>query len=164
MFGLAPDKIQEFIVAIISGLIVAGLIASANKIVDWINIKTSKYSGKWWQYIYDNFEYEGEPIKTDIYHIKHRKAKYTGKLTVNITGTIKRVKPESHNHRKWDIIGYLDGDVLTIIYQSYEGQKSRGCIYVRLYGDFEFRGFYLEEHKDGTIEKLPLIIKKMKDD
>lgn len=33
----------------------------------------------------------------------------------------------------------------------------------KLYNDFEFRGYYLEEHKDGTIDKTPLIIKKRRD-
>ena len=33
-------------------------------------------------------------------------------------------------------------------------------IYKKLFADFEFRGYYLEEHSDGTIDKTPLIIKK----
>ncbi len=81
-------------------------------------------------------------------------------MTVNIVGTISRVTPEEQNHRQWDVIGYLEGNVLTMLYQAKEAQKSRGCIYVKLFADFEFRGYYLEEHSDGTIDKTPLIIKK----
>lgn len=47
-----------------------------------------------------------------------------------------------------------------MLYQAKEAQKSRGCIYVKLFADFEFRGYYLEEHSDGTIDKTPLIIKR----
>jgi len=124
--------------------------------------RKSEYTGKWNQFIYkqDDDNYQGEVIKQDQYDIKHAKVMYSGKLVANIHGTIQRVSPAVQAHRRWDCIGYLDGDVLTILYQSMEAQKSRGCIYLRLTGDFEFRGFYLEEHKDGTIDKTPVIIKK----
>ena len=113
--------------------------------------------------IFDNSNdtYEGKAIKIDTYKVRHQKTKYSGKLVINISGIITRDFPTNQKHRKWDFSGYLEGSVLTILYQSsQEGQKSRGCIYVKLFKDFEFRGYYLEEHEDGKIDKTPVIIRK----
>lgn len=101
----------------------------ANKCLLYYNTRSSKYSGKWIQSIYTKADFSGTPIKQDIYNIKHKKTNYSGKLIINIEGTISRSYPKIQSHRKWDIIGYLDGDILTILYQAQEGQKSRGCIY-----------------------------------
>lgn len=145
---------------IIASIVAAIICWVIKKALEIIQIKKSIYSGNWEQLIYDNNDYTGEPIKRDIYKLKHKKLRYSGKMTVNIVGTISRVSPEEQKHRKWDVIGYLEGNILTMLYQAKEAQKSRGCIYVKLYADFEFRGYYLEEHSDGTIDKTPLIIKK----
>ena len=154
--GLIIGVVTSILVSIIGWLVKQGILIMVNK--------SSKYSGKWIQLIYEHNNYSGIPIKKDIYCIKHKKIRYSGKLVVNMEGTIERFYPEFQKHRKWDVIGYLQGDVLTLLYQSQEGQKSRGCIYARLYTDFEFRGFYLEEHKDGRIDKTPVIIKKDRND
>ncbi len=143
---------------------IVGIVSFAGKeIFKFIKMSKSEYTGKWEQLIYENEDeqYTGSVIKRDIYEIKHTKIFYTGKLVINISGTIRRVAPAEQQHRRWDCIGYLDGEVLTILYQSKELQKSRGCIYLRLFKDFEFRGYYLEEHKDGTIDKTPLIMRKV---
>ena len=152
------------IVGIITSIIVTfGVWFIKNGIQLYVN-RSSKYSGKWIQMIYERNDYSGIPVKKDVYNIKHKRIRYAGKLVINVEGRIKRSYPENQNHRKWDVIGYLEGDVLTLLYQSQEGQKSRGCIYAKLYTDFEFRGFYLEEHKDGRIDKTPVIIKKNRSD
>ncbi|MGN8753438.1 hypothetical protein [Blautia sp. HCP3S3_C4] len=145
---------------IIASIVAAIICWVIKKALEIIQIKKSIYSGNWEQLIYDNNDYTGEPIKRDIYKLKHKKLRYSGKMTVNIVGTISRVSPEKQKHRKWHVIGYLEGNILTMMYQAKEAQKSRGCIYVKLFADFEFRGYYLEEHSDGTIDKTPLIIKK----
>lgn len=162
MINWIQTNLDALIVGIVTGLLVAFIGFATNKFIWIFKISKSKFSGEWEQYIFadDNNTYEGVPIKKDVYKLKHKKISYSGKLVINIEGTIKRDSPSEQNHRKWDFIGYLDGDILTILYQSQEGQKSRGCIYVRLFKDFEFRGYYLEEHRDGTIDKTPLIIKK----
>ena len=148
---------RDGIIASIVAAIICWLIKKA---LELIKINKSIYSGIWEQFIYDKDNYSGKPIKNDIYKLKHKRLRYSGKMTVNIVGTISRVTPEEQNHRQWDVIGYLEGNVLTMLYQAKEAQKSRGCIYVKLFADFEFRGYYLEEHSDGTIDKTPLIIKK----
>lgn len=145
---------------IIVSLIAAIICWGVKEILDARKIKKSIYSGVWEQLIYNNSDYSGKPIKRDLYKLKHKKLSYSGKMTVNIRGTLSRIVPESQNYREWDVIGYLDGNILTMLYQAKEAQRSRGCIYVKLVADFEFRGYYLEEHKDGTIDKTPLIIKK----
>lgn len=159
---------KEFITGIIAGVI-ATFIATfivfvIKKAIESAKMKHSEYTGQWDQLIYKNEDvlYEGEVIKRDRYNISHIKLLYSGKLIINIKGTIQRKFPLEQNHRRWDCIGYLDGDVLTILYQSDEAQKSRGCIYLRLENDFEFRGYYLEEHRDGMIDKTPVILKKVK--
>lgn len=155
--------LDGIIVGIISSAIIAGVGFAINRIYSYIKVRKSEYTGKWEQLIYASGDegYEGEIVKQDQYDIKHTKLKYSGRLVSNIRGTIQRVSPTNQRHRRWDCIGYLDGEVLTILYQSMEAQKSRGCIYLRLFKDFEFRGYYLEEHKDGTIDKTPVIIRKV---
>lgn len=145
---------------IIVSIVAAGIWYIIIEMLKIIKIKRSIYSGQWEQLIYENDDYIGEPIKKDIYNLKHKKLRYSGKMTVNIVGTISRISPEKQKYRQWDVVGYLDGNILTMMYQAKEAQKSRGCIYVKLFTDFEFRGYYLEEHDDGTIDKIPLIIKK----
>ena len=162
MVAWLSNNLSGIIVGIISSGIVVVMGWFGKTYLGYLRIKKSEYTGKWDQFIYaqDDDMYQGEVLKRDQYEIKHSKVKYTGNLVTNLCGTIQRVFPLEQTHRHWDFIGYLDGEVLTILYQAMEGQKSRGCIYLRLYRDFEFRGFYLEEHKDGNIDKTPVIIKK----
>lgn len=157
------DQANGLVVGLISGLLVSLICVAIRKLIWRIQIGISQFSGEWEQQIFDssNDTYEGNAIKIDTYKIKHQKTKYSRKLVINISGIITRDFPIEQKHRKWDFSGYLDGDVLTILYQSsQEVQKSRGCIYVKLFKDFEFRGYYLEEHKDGKIDKTPVIIRK----
>ena len=158
---------NDFIMGIITGLLTTGLIALASTLYqDFVNRK-SQFSGKWEQLIYKSGDdtYSGPIIKRDIYELKHIKLKRTGKIAVNVTGTIQRQMPDNQRHRKWDFIGYLDGNILTILYESAEAQVSRGCIYLILSRDKDgrdrFRGFYLEEHQHGVIDKTPLVIQKL---
>ena len=163
MNNWVQENFNGIIVGLITGFIVSIVCFGLTKAHEIFKIKKSKFSGEWEQQIFDEDSYEGKPIKTDIYKLKHKKIRYSGRLVVNIEGTIIRKYPIQQEPKKWNFIGYLDGDILTMLYQSQEGQRSRGCIYVKLYRDFEFRGYYLEEHKDGTIDKTPLIIKKRGD-
>ncbi len=157
----------EFILSNMGGFITSGSIAIAGylfkRISNYVRIRKSDISGWWEQLIYENDDdaYEKSVVKRDYYRLKHTKTRYSGNLIINIKGKIRRAEPESE--RKWDVLGYLDGDILTMIYQSgKQSQKSRGCIYVKLIPDDEFRGFYLEEHEDGVIDKTPLVIRKVK--
>lgn len=145
---------------IIASIIAAIICWCVKRIIDRIRCNKSIYTGEWEQWIYLSDDYTGEPIKKDIYKLKHKKLRDSTEMTINVTGTISRISPKEKSYKRWDVIGYLQGDVLTLLYQAKEAQKSRGCVYVRLFADFEFRGYYLEEHSDGTIDKTPLIIKK----
>lgn len=157
---IISSNVESFTVGIFSGIVVTFIIPY---IARRLKEHSSKFSGYWEQLIYEKGDdnYKGSAIKIDYYKLRHVKLRYSGKLVQNITGEIKRKKPKIG--RKWEIFGYLDGDILTMIYQSEEGQKSRGCIYVKMQPDYEFQGFYLEEHKDGVIDKTPLIIRKVQD-
>lgn len=134
------------------------------KLFSSLKNRKSEYTGEWEQLIYNNGddECQGKPIKQDRYELIHSKHRHSGNLVVNVHGTIRRIIPSTSNSRQWKFIGYLNGNVLTILYQAKEGQRSRGCIYLRLVSDFQFKGYYLEEHKDGTIDKTPLIIRKVR--
>lgn len=147
------------LVGLVSSVIFQLIILFISSIINKFKVGISKFSGEWEQLIFSNNSYEGDPIKKDVYKLKHTKIRYSGELSINMKGSIIRTFPINDN-KKWKFIGYLDGDILTILYQSEEGQKSRGCIYVKLYKDYEFRGYYLEEHRDGKIDKTPLIIRK----
>lgn len=57
----------------------------------------------------------------------------------------------------------MSDEILTLLYRAHEGQKSRGCIYVKMKSNDDFQGFYLEEHEDGKIDKTPLILRKVRD-
>lgn len=162
MITWISNNLSGIIVGIISSGIVMAIGGAVKNYLNSRKIRKSGYTGKWDQFIYAKGDdmYQGEIIKRDQYELKHTKMRYTGKLVTNIHGTIRRVFPLDQTHRRWDCVGYLDDEILTILYQSMEPQKSRGCIYLRLYKDFEFRGFYLEEHEDSTIDKTPVIIKK----
>lgn len=157
---------NDFTIGIITGLITSFIPWCANKIYQFFLTGKSKFSGNWEQQIYrlgDN-DYSGDVIKRDKYSLKHVRIKYTGKAVINITGTIQRLYPQSQNHRLWNFVGYLSNDIMTIIYDSAEGQISRGCIYLRLThkddGEDYFQGYYLEEHSPGVIDKVPVILRK----
>lgn len=151
---------NAILIGIITGLFTIVIGYVFKELWKVIKISKSKFSGEWEQQIFDNNDYKGQAVKIDVYELKHIKTRYSGKLIINIEGIIKRTYPTEQTHREWDFIGYLDGDILTILYQSQEGQRSRGCIYAKLFTDFEFRGYYLEEHNSGIIDTVPLIIKK----
>lgn len=161
LYEFLQNNIDGIIVGFLTGPVVTGIITFIIWAVRLCIVRNSEYSGLWEQLIfpYGDDTYTEIPVKRDFYNMKHKKMKYSGKLIINISGTIQRDYPKIG--RKWDMEGYLDGNVLTIIYQSQEGQKSRGCIYLTLYKDYEFRGFYLEEHRDGAIDKTPLILRKI---
>lgn len=152
------------LVAIITTAICGGATFVIGKLFGLMKKRESEYTGEWEQLIYENGDNDcqGKPIKQDRYELKHSKHRRSDSLVVNVRGTIRRIVPVASNNRQWKFIGYLDGNVLTILYQANEGQRSRGCIYLKLVSDFQFKGYYLEEHKDGTIDKTPLIIRKVR--
>ena len=152
---------------ILSMLAIPLILALIKILFNFVTSIRSGYTGKWEQLIYDPLKpYEGEPEKIDIYRMKHFRYKYSGKLRKNIKGSIVGVFPKDRKKRKWKFYGYLDGNILTIIYQSKSGQKSRGCIYLRFVRDNNeefFKGYYLEEHDgpENIIDKTPLILRKI---
>ena len=153
---------DALIIGIITGLIVAMVLHLCNVLRLIIKNRESDLTGEWVQNIYavNDKKYQGEIVKSDTYKLKHMRIFETDEISININGTIERTFPQNQNDKRWTFIGCYSGNVLTILFQSKEGQRSRGCIYAKLIGSYEFRGFYLEEHKDGTIDKVPLIIKK----
>ncbi len=160
--------INDFISANAGGFISSGVIAFAGFLIKYIyqnrGIYSSIHTGWWEQCIYkigDN-SCTGDVVKTDYYLLKHSKNKYSGNLVINIEGTIRRKEPTTG--RAWNVSGYLADEVLTLLYRAYEGQKSRGCIYVKMKSNDDYQGFYLEEHQDGKIDKTPLIIRKVTDE
>ena len=149
------------------GFISSGIIAFVTFLIDYLyrnrDIRSSRYTGWWEQYIYETGDdnCEGKVAKIDYYLLKHSKNKYSGDLVINIEGTIRRKKPKEG--RSWNVSGYLADDILTLLYRAHEGQKSRGCIYAKMKINDDYQGFYLEEHQDGRIDKTPLIIRKIND-
>lgn len=159
--------IQENLDGIIVGLIPAiilGVPGFIKKIWNNLKMRHSVYTGWWEQLIYEKGDdaCNGQPIKTDYYYLKHVKNKYSGSLVINMEGRIWRKEPVEG--RTWNVCGYLADDILTLLYRASEGMKSRGCIYVKMQINDEFKGFYLEEHQDGRIDKTPLIIRKVNDE
>lgn len=157
--------ILHFLYINLGGFISSGVIAFAGFLITYIyqnrGIHSSIYTGWWEQCIYkigDN-NCTGDVVKIDYYLLKHSKNKYSGNLVINIEGTIRRKEPETG--RSWNVSGYLADEVLTLLYRAHEGQKSRGCIYVKMKSNDDYQGFYLEEHQDGKIDKTPLIIRKV---
>lgn len=159
--------IGDFIYANAGGFISSGAITFTGFLIKYIHenrgVRSSIYTGWWEQCIYEigDNNCEGNVVKTDYYLLKHSKNKYSGKLVINIEGTIRRKNPSTG--RAWNVSGYLADEVLTLLYRAHEGQKSRGCIYVKMKSNDDYQGFYLEEHQDGMIDKIPLIIRKVTD-
>lgn len=147
-----------FLVGIVTGIIATMIVSGIKLLIYYKKVRKSNLSGEWEQKIYDLTT--NECMKTDIYNMKFVDYKDSGLLHINVTGTIKRVQPLTQGHRRWQFKGYLEGDVLTILYQSQRGVKSRGCIYARLVDDFKFEGIYLEEHIDGKIDSTHLVLTK----
>lgn len=160
--------IWDFLVANLGGFVTSALVAVGGFLIKYIldrrEIRVSPNTGWWEQCIYDigDDNCEGDIVKKDYYLLKHSKNKYSGKLVINIEGTIRRKEPNVG--RMWNVSGYLSDEVLTLLYRAYEGMKSRGCIYVKMQGNDDYKGFYLEEHHDGKIDKTPLIIRKINDE
>lgn len=158
-FNVLADVLSMLAIPLLIGLIKLAC--------DFIASMRSGFTGKWEQLIYDpSTPYEGKPTKKDIYYMKHYRFKHSDKLRKNVKGRIVGKEPDDRKKRKWDFYGYLDGNVLTIIFQSDTGQKSRGCIYlkyVRFNEKDVFKGYYLEEHDNpgNSIDKTPLILRKI---
>lgn len=157
--------VGNFISTNAGGFITSSVIAIISFLIKYIyqnhGIRSSIYTGWWEQCIYkigDN-NCSGDVIKTDYYLLKHSKNKYSGSLVINIEGIIRRMEPTTG--RTWNVSGYLADEVLTLLYRAHEGQKSRGCIYVKMKSNDDYQGYYLEEHQDGKIDKIPLIIRKV---
>lgn len=95
-------------------------------------------------------------IKRDIYKIKHNRK------TNELRGHIKRYFPEDQSYREWEMVGKVDGDgyILICFWSKVKTYKSRGCIFTRHKGDNIFEGYYLEDHKDGKIDRTPIRLKK----
>ncbi len=120
---------------------------SAKLYYDYQKYRKSEYSGVWYDEILDD---NGNVVKKDEYDIKHDQRTHT------IKGTIKRYYPEGQNHRQWSMNGVIDDRFIIISFWRNGPQKSNGCIYAKLTEDFVYEGFYLEEHKEGTIDKTPI--------
>lgn len=159
--------IGDFISNNAGGFVSSGVIAFTGFLIKYVyrnrGIRSSIYTCWWEQCIYDidDDDCKGKIQKTDYYLLKHSKNKYSEDLVINIEGTIRRKAPTTG--RSWNVSGYLADEVLTLLYRAYPGQKSRGCIYVKMKSNDDFQGFYLEEHADGKIDKTPLILRKVKD-
>lgn len=124
----------------------------------YIYVKTyrnSEYSGTWTDEIFEKGKSE-TVIKRDEFKIKHNKRNHT------IEGTIKRIFPVEQNHRAWHSNGVIDGRYFILSFWSADMQKSNGCIYAKLIDDYEYKGYYLEEHAD-TIDMTPITIKKSRE-
>lgn len=107
MLEWIQSNFNGLIVGIITGFIVSIVCFMLNQLVCIVKIRNSKFSGEWEQLIFNNNYYEGNPIKRDVYKLKHKKIRYSGNLVINIEGTIIRIFPQDQKHRKWDFIGYL---------------------------------------------------------
>ena len=92
----------------------------------------SGFTGRWEQFIYDpKSPYVGTPVKVDYYRMWHFGFSNSNKLRKNIKGTIRRKAPNNESNRKWKFYGYLDGDILTIIYSFANGRNLCNIIYVK---------------------------------
>ena len=167
-------NIIEYIITFVIGVIVTLFTEYfITRRVDSKNERKSDYTGYGRQRIFlpNDIECKGECIKEDIYNLKHyetngrqRNRRIHG-MNVNLHGEIFRVRPKSQQ-REWRFIGYLADEVMTILYEpKSKRKKSRGCIYLKKIRDEStgndfFRGFYLEEHRDGSIDKTPLTLTK----
>ena len=111
----------------------------------WKNFKVRKspFTGWWEQFIYedDDEQCKGKVIKNDYYYLKHVKNKYPGNLVINMEGKIRRKLPKVG--KAWNVCGYYEGEILILLYRAHEGMRSRGCIYVKMQSNDDFRGFYL---------------------
>lgn len=159
------ESISNFFLENIGGFFSSGIIAVIGFVIKYFyknrGTRKSPYTGWWKQSIYEigDDNCEAEPKKIDYYLLKHSKHKHSENLVINIEGTIRRKEPEEG--RTWNVSGYLADDTLTLLYRAHEGQKSRGCIYAKMQSNDDYQGFYLEEHRDGRIDKTPLIIRKI---
>lgn len=141
--------IQGVITSLIGGLI--GYFF--RQLLDWFFLfRKSPYSGTWEDEIMNSNE---EIEKRDTYQIKHNRR------TNEIKGTISRYQPVDQNHRKWKMVGKIDGNYIIFSFWSeISTHKSHGCVYLKHAEDNVFEGYYLEDHKDGKIDKTHIRLKK----
>lgn len=116
------------------------------------NYKNSPYSGKWEDDIFED-DTKQKIVKKDEYIIQHNKRDNT------LTGSIRRILPVEQKHREWKMQGVINGNYLIIVFWASPMQKSNGCIYAKLSGDYEYSGYYLEEY-EGIIDKTPIRLRK----
>lgn len=134
----------------------------------------SPFSGVWGQFIYrkGDDEYGGKVVKRDEYILTHlTQKKYPAHLIINIKGSIFRIRDTdpykigNREGRKWECIGYCDNNILMFFYKALEPDDTKGCVFVKLSRDGEYRGYYIADHtqSDDTrqIDKTPVILKKM---
>lgn len=151
---------QSYIIGFIIGLL-SGVAASAvwsfvhECIEDRRHYRKSPLTGEW----EDEIWFEKDPFtieKRDRFFLRHNTK------TNKIEGEIKRYYPSTQNHREWYCSGKVDQSFLLIYFWSKDlTQRSNGSIYAKLQSsDRSYQGYYLEEHKDGTIDKTPIRIYK----
>lgn len=142
---------QGIIINLICGLVGFFL----PKIWDWFfYFRKSPYSGVWEGEIMNN---KGQVEKRDTYKVKHNRR------TNELSGYIRRMKPIDQNYRKWKMMGKIDGDgyILFVFSSMVSTHRSRGCAYLRHKEDNVFEGYYLEDHRDGKIDKTQIrLVKK----
>lgn len=140
---------------LITNLIAMGIGFCGRHLWDWMfSFRKSPFAGDWEGEITNN---KGAVEKRDFYKIKHNRR------TSELSGTINRIFPNSQTHRKWKMIGKVDGDgyVLFSFWSIVGTHKSRGCAFLKHKEDNVFEGYYLEDHKEGKIDKTPIrLVKK----
>lgn len=145
----------SYALSILSGIIATVICYSFQRAYKYAKTyKNSEYSGTWMDEIYSD-DTRRRVIKKDRYEIKHNKKDHT------IEGNIEREYPEKQRHRKWKFNGVIDGRYIILSFWSMDMQKSNGCIYAKLNDDYEYEGYYLEEH--GTaIDMTPIKLYKVR--
>ena len=143
---LTPD----FWSGVLASALVAAFGAVLKKFYEWLRLyRQSPYSGKWEDEIYAN-DQRNDVVKRDTYNIKHNKKDGT------LTGTIRRTQPHNQSNRNWNLRGVINKNHIIIVFWTSDPmKKSNGCIYAKHIGDYEYEGYYLEEH-DSKIDKTPI--------
>lgn len=144
----------ELLTGIVSGILATVVCFVVGIFFKYIKeYRNSEYSGEWVDEIY-NINNLQEVIKRDRFQIKHNKKDNT------IKGSIKRYYPEDQKHREWDFNGVIDGRFLILSFWGKNMQNSNGCVYVKLNNDYEYDGYYLEEH-GSVIDTTPIKLRKV---
>lgn len=145
----------SYVLSVLSGVIATVICFGFERAYKYAKTyKNSEFSGTWVDEIYKD-DTRKDIIKKDRYEIKHNRKNHT------IEGTIEREYPEEQQHRKWNFNGVIDGRYIIFSFWSLDMQKSNGCVYAKLNNDYEYEGYYLEEH-GNTIDMTPIKLHKVR--